>query len=178
MQGPTLAFRDHPLSATVSQVGKAILTTFSPSFSPPHRSLELLFSSSHNAKLLYGDAPKSPRASRKFSSPPPLAIGTSSPSRRRKLSLNIPIITGGKALELASLGCSSDGYTNIHSPISPFGKTTLDTGKLCIASSLPKTPEEVETPTPEKPGELSAFKKQSEWMHEQNHPISTYPCES
>ncbi|XP_021062597.1 ras-specific guanine nucleotide-releasing factor 1 isoform X1 [Mus pahari] len=129
----------------------------------PARSLELLFSSSHNAKLLYGDAPKSPRASRKFSSPPPLAIGTSSPSRRRKLSLNIPIITGGKALELASLGCSSDSYANIHSPISPFGKTTLDTGKLCMASSLPKTPEEIDVPTtiPEKPGELSASRKQS-----------------
>nr|prf guanine nucleotide-releasing factor [Rattus norvegicus] len=122
----------------------------------PARSLELLFSSSHNTKLLYGDAPKSPRASRKFSSPPPLAIGTSSPVRRRKLSLNIPIITGGKALELASLGCPSDGYTNIHSPISPFGKTTLDTSKLCVASSLTRTPEEIDMTTLE---ESSGFRK-------------------
>lgn len=162
----------------MSQVGKSTLTAFSPSSSPPRRSLELLFSSSHNAKLLYGDAPKSPRASRKFSSPPPLAIGTSSPSRRRKLSLNIPIITGGKALELASLGCSSDSYANIHSPISPFGKTTLDTGKLCMASSLPKTPEEIDVPAtiPEKPGELSASRKHSKWIHEQNYLTGTHHC--
>uniref|UniRef100_A0A4W5PAR1 Ras protein specific guanine nucleotide releasing factor 1 n=1 Tax=Hucho hucho TaxID=62062 RepID=A0A4W5PAR1_9TELE len=77
----------------------------------PARSLELFFASSQNNKLLYGEPPKSPRASRKFSSPPPLAISkTSSPNRRRKLSLNIPIITGGKALDLAALSCSSNGY--------------------------------------------------------------------
>uniref|UniRef100_A0A674B0J1 Ras protein specific guanine nucleotide releasing factor 1 n=1 Tax=Salmo trutta TaxID=8032 RepID=A0A674B0J1_SALTR len=77
----------------------------------PARSLELFFASSQNNKLLYGEPPKSPRASRKFSSPPPLAITkTSSPNRRRKLSLNIPIITGGKALDLAALSCSSNGY--------------------------------------------------------------------
>jgi Ras-specific guanine nucleotide-releasing factor 1 len=107
-----------------------------------------------------------------------LAIGTSSPSRRRKLSLNIPIITGGKALELASLGCSSDSYANIHSPISPFGKTTLDTGKLCMASSLPKTPEEIDVPAtiPEKPGELSASRKHSKWIHEQNYLTGTHHC--
>uniref|UniRef100_A0A8D3C9G4 Ras-specific guanine nucleotide-releasing factor 1 n=1 Tax=Scophthalmus maximus TaxID=52904 RepID=A0A8D3C9G4_SCOMX len=72
----------------------------------PARSLELFFASSQNNKLLYGEPPTSPRASRKFSSPPPLSISkTSSPNRRRKLSLNIPIITGGKALDLASFRC-------------------------------------------------------------------------
>uniref|UniRef100_A0A8C3LD48 Ras protein specific guanine nucleotide releasing factor 1 n=1 Tax=Chrysolophus pictus TaxID=9089 RepID=A0A8C3LD48_CHRPC len=80
----------------------------------PARSLELLFASSQNTKLLYGEPPKSPRANRKFSSPPPLSITkSSSPSRRRKLSLNIPIITGGKALDLAALSCSSNGYASI-----------------------------------------------------------------
>nr|XP_014433539.2 ras-specific guanine nucleotide-releasing factor 1 [Pelodiscus sinensis] len=80
------------------------------------KSLELLFASSQNTKLLYGEPPKSPRANRKFSSPPPLSITkSSSPSRRRKLSLNIPIITGGKALDLASLSCSSNGYLSVSS---------------------------------------------------------------
>uniref|UniRef100_A0A8C5SYG5 Ras protein specific guanine nucleotide releasing factor 1 n=1 Tax=Laticauda laticaudata TaxID=8630 RepID=A0A8C5SYG5_LATLA len=103
----------------------------------PARSLELLFASSQNTKLLYGEAPKSPRANRKFSSPPPLSITkSSSPSRRRKLSLNIPIITGGKALELAALSCSSNGYASMYSStMSPFSKTTLDVNKLYVSGS-------------------------------------------
>uniref|UniRef100_A0A8C6W1B4 RAS protein-specific guanine nucleotide-releasing factor 1 n=1 Tax=Nannospalax galili TaxID=1026970 RepID=A0A8C6W1B4_NANGA len=107
-------------------------------------SLELLFASGQNNKLLYGEPPKSPRATRKFSSPPPLSINTSSPSRRRKLSLNIPIITGGKALDLAALSCSSNGYTSVHSGMSPFSKAPQDTSKLCV-----------------KPEEPSALSKQS-----------------
>uniref|UniRef100_A0A8C8DXS2 Ras protein specific guanine nucleotide releasing factor 1 n=1 Tax=Oryzias sinensis TaxID=183150 RepID=A0A8C8DXS2_9TELE len=98
----------------------------------PARSLELFFASSQNNKLLYGEPPTSPRASRKFSSPPPLSITkTSSPNRRRKLSLNIPIITGGKALDLAALSCSPNGYASM----SPFSKTTLDINKLYVALS-------------------------------------------
>uniref|UniRef100_A0AAQ4QFN7 Ras protein specific guanine nucleotide releasing factor 1 n=1 Tax=Gasterosteus aculeatus aculeatus TaxID=481459 RepID=A0AAQ4QFN7_GASAC len=97
----------------------------------PARSLELFFASSQNSKLLYGELPSSPRASRKLSSPPPLAITkNSSPNRRRKLSLNIPIITGGKALDLAALSCSSNGYASMYSTMSPFSKTTLDINKL------------------------------------------------
>uniref|UniRef100_A0A8C9T4K4 Ras protein specific guanine nucleotide releasing factor 1 n=1 Tax=Scleropages formosus TaxID=113540 RepID=A0A8C9T4K4_SCLFO len=100
----------------------------------PARSLELFFASSQNNKLLYGEPPKSPRASRKFSSPPPLTIAkTSSPNRRRKLSLNIPIITGGKALDLAALSCSSNGYAGMYSSMSPFSKTTLDINKLYVS---------------------------------------------
>ncbi|XP_046719963.1 ras-specific guanine nucleotide-releasing factor 1 isoform X2 [Silurus meridionalis] len=103
----------------------------------PARSLELFFASSQNTKLLYGEPPKSPRASRKFSSPPPLALGkTSSPNRRRKLSLNIPIITGGKALDLAALTCSSNGYTSMYSAITPFSKNTLDINKLYVSSPI------------------------------------------
>uniref|UniRef100_A0A8C4ICG2 Ras-specific guanine nucleotide-releasing factor 1 n=1 Tax=Dicentrarchus labrax TaxID=13489 RepID=A0A8C4ICG2_DICLA len=103
----------------------------------PARSLELFFASSQNNKLLYGDPPMSPRASRKFSSPPPLSITkTSSPNRRRKLSLNIPIITGGKALDLAALSCSPNGYASMHSTMSPFSKTTLDINKLYVSSTM------------------------------------------
>uniref|UniRef100_A0A8B9RFL6 Ras protein specific guanine nucleotide releasing factor 1 n=1 Tax=Astyanax mexicanus TaxID=7994 RepID=A0A8B9RFL6_ASTMX len=112
----------------------------------PARSLELFFASSQNNKLLYGEPPKSPRASRKFSSPPPLAIAkTSSPNRRRKLSLNIPIITGGKALDLAALSCSSNGYASMYSAMSPFSKTTLDINKLYVSSPISsKIPDEGE----------------------------------
>ncbi|NWS31976.1 RGRF1 factor, partial [Polioptila caerulea] len=112
----------------------------------PARSLELLFANSQNNKLLYGEPPKSPRANRKFSSPPPLSISkSSSPSRRRKLSLNIPIITGGKALDLAALSCSSNGYAGVYSSMAPFSKTTLDINKLYVSSSYPnKIPDEGE----------------------------------
>uniref|UniRef100_A0A8C3WDP2 Ras protein specific guanine nucleotide releasing factor 1 n=1 Tax=Catagonus wagneri TaxID=51154 RepID=A0A8C3WDP2_9CETA len=128
----------------------------------PARSLELLFASGQNNKLLYGDPPKSPRATRKFSSPPPLSITkTSSPGRRRKLSLNIPIITGGKALDLAALSCSSNGYTSMYSAMSPFSKATLDTSKLYVSSSFAnKIPDEGDTAA-EKPEEPSALSKQS-----------------
>lgn len=141
---------------------------------PSHRSLELLFASGQNNKLLYGDPPKSPRATRKFSSPPPLSITkTSSPSRRRKLSLNIPIITGGKALDLAALSCNSNGYTSMYSAMSPFSKATLDTSKLYVSSSFAsKIPDEGDT-TAEKPEEPSALSKQSEWMSGPSRPLGS-----
>ncbi|XP_072258616.1 ras-specific guanine nucleotide-releasing factor 1 isoform X2 [Pyxicephalus adspersus] len=113
----------------------------------PARSLELLFASNQNNKLLYGEPPKSPRATRKFSSPPPLAISkSSSPSRRRKLSLNIPIITGGKALDLAALSCSSNGYSSACPAPPPYSKTTLDINKLYVSGSLPSKVGEGEEP--------------------------------
>lgn len=130
------------------------------------RSLELLFASSQNTKLLYGEPPKSPRANRKFSSPPPLSITkSSSPSRRRKLSLNIPIITGGKALDLAALSCSSNGYASMYSSMGPFSKTTLDINKLYVSSSYPnKIPDEGEAAA-EKQEEMPPS-KQSESLWE------------
>lgn len=105
-----------------------------------------MFASSQNTKLLYGEPPKSPRANRKFSSPPPLSITkSSSPSRRRKLSLNIPIITGGKALDLAALSCSPNGYASMYSCMSPFSKTTLDINKLYVSGNYSnKIPDEAE----------------------------------
>ncbi|NXQ10619.1 RGRF1 factor, partial [Peucedramus taeniatus] len=129
----------------------------------PARSLELLFANSQNNKLLYGEPPKSPRANRKFSSPPPLSISkSSSPSRRRKLSLNIPIITGGKALDLAALSCSSNGYAGVYSSMAPFSKTTLDINKLYVSSSYPnKIPDEGEAAS-EKQEESVPGKQSSE----------------
>ncbi|NXA05032.1 RGRF1 factor, partial [Sapayoa aenigma] len=129
----------------------------------PARSLELLFANSQNNKLLYGEPPKSPRANRKFSSPPPLSITkSSSPSRRRKLSLNIPIITGGKALDLAALSCSSNGYASMYSSMAPYSKTTLDINKLYVSSSYPnKIPDEGEAAS-EKQEESLPGKQSSE----------------
>ncbi|XP_066184236.1 ras-specific guanine nucleotide-releasing factor 1 isoform X2 [Sylvia atricapilla] len=129
----------------------------------PARSLELLFANSQNNKLLYGEPPKSPRANRKFSSPPPLSISkSSSPSRRRKLSLNIPIITGGKALDLAALSCSSNGYAGVYSSMAPFSKTTLDINKLYVSGSYPnKIPDEGEAAS-EKQEEALPGKQSSE----------------
>lgn len=132
---------------------------------PPRRSLELLFASGQNNKLLYGDPPKSPRATRKFSSPPPLSLTTktASPSRRRKLSLNIPIITGGKALDLAALGCGSNGYSPVYSAVAPLGKAALDTGKLCMSGGFASKISDEAEAAAEKPDEPSAPGKQSAW---------------
>ncbi|KAK1158028.1 ras-specific guanine nucleotide-releasing factor 1 [Acipenser oxyrinchus oxyrinchus] len=146
----------------------------------PARSLELFFASSQNNKLLYGEPPKSPRASRKFSSPPPLSITkTSSPNRRRKLSLNIPIITGGKALDLAALSCSSNGYASMYSSMSPFSKTSLDINKLYVSSSIPnKIPDEAETKT-DKPDEPSCNKQEVSVREESdNDPIQSDEAET
>ncbi|NXK97690.1 RGRF1 factor, partial [Formicarius rufipectus] len=131
----------------------------------PARSLELLFANSQNNKLLYGEPPKSPRANRKFSSPPPLSITkSSSPSRRRKLSLNIPIITGGKALDLAALSCSSNGYASMYSSMAPFSKTTLDINKLYVSSSYPnKIPDE---------GEVASEKQEESPLGKQSSEVS------
>ncbi|XP_078539068.1 ras-specific guanine nucleotide-releasing factor 1 isoform X1 [Lissotriton helveticus] len=129
----------------------------------PARSLELLFASNQNNKLLYGEPPKSPRANRKFSSPPPLAITkSSSPSRRRKLSLNIPIITGGKALDLAALSCSSNGYAGVCSSVSPFSKTSLDIHKLYVSSTYANKSSDEPEPPAERPEESGPHRQNSE----------------
>uniref|UniRef100_A0A8D2MW21 Ras protein specific guanine nucleotide releasing factor 1 n=1 Tax=Zonotrichia albicollis TaxID=44394 RepID=A0A8D2MW21_ZONAL len=132
----------------------------------PARSLELLFANSQNNKLLYGEPPKSPRANRKFSSPPPLSLSkSSSPSRRRKLSLNIPIITGGKALDLAALSCSSNGYAGVYSSMAPFSKTTLDINKLYVSSAYPnKIPDEGEAAAEKQEESLPGKQSESLWV--------------
>uniref|UniRef100_A0ABM5EYQ8 Ras-specific guanine nucleotide-releasing factor 1 isoform X1 n=2 Tax=Pogona vitticeps TaxID=103695 RepID=A0ABM5EYQ8_9SAUR len=142
-------------TTAVTVLDKLITIYKKPISAIPARSLELLFANSQNTKLLYGEPPKSPRANRKFSSPPPLSITkSSSPSRRRKLSLNIPIITGGKALDLAALSCSSNGYAGMYSSMSSFSKTTLDINKLYVSSNYTnKVPDEGEGST-EKPEDI------------------------
>uniref|UniRef100_A0A4W3K0B6 Ras protein specific guanine nucleotide releasing factor 1 n=1 Tax=Callorhinchus milii TaxID=7868 RepID=A0A4W3K0B6_CALMI len=130
----------------------------------PARSLELFLASSQNNKLLYGEPPKSPRASRKFSSPPPLSISkSSSPIRRRKLSLNIPIITGGKALDLAAMACSSNGYASMYSSMSPFSKTTLDINKLYVSSGYSNKLSDEAEGKAEKPEDVSSSKAESDY---------------
>lgn len=140
------------------------------------RSLELFFASSQNNKLLYGEPPSSPRASRKFSSPPPLAIAkNSSPNRRRKLSLNIPIITGGKALDLAALSCSSNGYASMYSSMSPFSKTTLDINKLYVSSPIASKISDEGEDKKEKVDDPSAC-KQGGWLVAIQSAIWTLLC--
>lgn len=128
-------------------------------------SLELFFASSQNNKLLFGESPTSPRASRKFSSPPPLSIGkTSSPNRRRKLSLNIPIITGGKAaLDLSALVCSPNGYACAHAAASPFSKAAHDVHKFHLSggAAAGKIPDGGEAKAEGK-GEESVLNKQGQ----------------
>ncbi|KAF3832412.1 hypothetical protein F7725_026077 [Dissostichus mawsoni] len=53
---------------------------------------------------------------------------------------------GGKALDLAALNCSPNGYASMHSTMSPFSKTTLDINKLYVSSTkASKIPDEGET---------------------------------
>uniref|UniRef100_A0A8C5PT41 Ras protein specific guanine nucleotide releasing factor 1 n=1 Tax=Leptobrachium leishanense TaxID=445787 RepID=A0A8C5PT41_9ANUR len=142
----------------------------------PARSLELLFASNQSNKLLYGEPPKSPRATRKFSSPPPLSITkSSSPSRRRKLSLNIPIITGGKALDLAALGCSPNGYPSSCPAPPPYSKTTLDINKLYVSGSFPSKVGEGEEPPAERDEESEA-QKQNFTLFSYNNGIVMTSC--
>ncbi|XP_067827246.1 ras-specific guanine nucleotide-releasing factor 1 isoform X3 [Heptranchias perlo] len=125
----------------------------------PARSLELFLASSQNNKLLYREPPKSPRASRKFSSPPPLSLSkSSSPIRRRKLSLNIPIITAGKGMDLSTMTCSPNGYASIYSSPFPFSKTSLDINKLYVSSTYSnKLSDEPETKS-DKPEDVGPSK--------------------
>uniref|UniRef100_A0A8C3A740 Ras protein specific guanine nucleotide releasing factor 2 n=1 Tax=Cyclopterus lumpus TaxID=8103 RepID=A0A8C3A740_CYCLU len=95
-----------------------------PFTSIPVRSLELFFATNQGS---WGTDPlnnKSPRLSRKFSSPPPLTIPsrTSSPVHCRKLSLNSPI--GGKA---GALDLSSSSSTTI-TPTSSAAPLDLSRG--------------------------------------------------
>ncbi|GLD58254.1 ras-specific guanine nucleotide-releasing factor 1-like protein [Lates japonicus] len=61
------------------------------------------------------------------------------PTRRRQLSLNIPIITGARPWTNA-LSCSPNGYTSMHSTMSPFSKTTLDINKLYVQHHSQQNP--------------------------------------
>ncbi|XP_072923404.1 ras-specific guanine nucleotide-releasing factor 2 isoform X2 [Hemitrygon akajei] len=90
-----------------------------PFTSIPVRSLELFFASNQSNRLEHMNDGKSPRLSRKFSSPPPLSLSrTSSPVRTRKLSLSSPVNSRAGALDLST--SSTTGATFVHSTtISP-----------------------------------------------------------
>ncbi|XP_059825379.1 ras-specific guanine nucleotide-releasing factor 2-like isoform X2 [Hypanus sabinus] len=90
-----------------------------PFTSIPIRSLELFFASNQSNRLEHMNDGKSPRLSRKFSSPPPLSLSrTSSPVRTRKLSLSSPVNSRAGALDLST--SSTAGATFVHSTtISP-----------------------------------------------------------
>ncbi|MGH0185549.1 UNVERIFIED_CONTAM: hypothetical protein FKN15_018138 [Acipenser sinensis] len=93
--------------------------------------------------------------------------------------MNIPIITGGKALDLAALSCSSNGYASMYSSMSPFSKTSLDINKLYVSTSVPnKIPDEAETKT-DKPDEPSCNKQEVSVREESdNDPIQSDEAET
>ncbi|XP_026799655.3 ras-specific guanine nucleotide-releasing factor 2 [Pangasianodon hypophthalmus] len=119
------------------------------------KSLELFFATNQGpwgTELLNN---KSPRLSRKFSTPPPLSIPsrTSSPMHCRKLSLTSPV-SGGKAMALdlsaSSLAVSSPTSTcnpMVSSPPPNYTKAPLDLSKGLSSPELGST-------TPEEGGEL------------------------
>ncbi|XP_051876626.1 ras-specific guanine nucleotide-releasing factor 2 [Pristis pectinata] len=103
-----------------------------PFTSIPVRSLELFFATNQNNRVEHVNDGKSPRLSRKFSSPPPLSFSrTSSPARTRKLSLSSPVSSKTGALDLST--SSTSGTTFAHSAvISPppvASKVPLDLSK-------------------------------------------------
>ncbi|KAM9455345.1 ras-specific guanine nucleotide-releasing factor 2 isoform 2-T2 [Clarias gariepinus] len=122
-----------------------------PFTSIPVRSLELFFATNQGPwgnELLNN---KSPRLSRKFSTPPPLSIPsrTSSPMHCRKLSLSSPV-SGGKAMAL-DLSASS---LAVSSPTSTYNPMVLSPPPNCTKAPLdlskgPTSPELGPT-TPEK----------------------------
>ncbi|XP_049324447.1 LOW QUALITY PROTEIN: ras-specific guanine nucleotide-releasing factor 2 [Astyanax mexicanus] len=128
-----------------------------PFTSIPVRSLELFFATNQGPWGSEHLNNKSPRLSRKFSSPPPLSIPsrTSSPVHSRKLSLSSPV-GGGKtgALDL-SAGASSSAAS---SPTSPYNPALTSPPPTCTRAPLdlsrgPTSPELPPT-TPEEGGDL------------------------
>ncbi|XP_072137388.1 ras-specific guanine nucleotide-releasing factor 2 isoform X1 [Mobula birostris] len=117
-----------------------------PFTSIPVRSLELFFASNQSNRLEHMNDGKSPRLSRKFSSPPPLSLSrTSSPVRTRKLSLSSPVNSRAGALDLST--SSTTGATFAHSTtISPppmASKVPLDLSRgLSSSDQCPLSTEE------------------------------------
>ncbi|CAL8318317.1 unnamed protein product [Lota lota] len=120
-----------------------------PFTSIPVRSLELFFATNQGAWGCDTLNNKSPRLSRKYSSPPPLSIPTwsSSPVHSRKLSLNSPVGGGGGAkawgVELSSTPSSSaaSSPTSSHCPSvsSPPPGSTRPPAGFC-SSPPPRCP--------------------------------------
>lgn len=119
------------------------------------RSLELFFATNQGPwgnELLNN---KSPRLSRKFSTPPPLSIPswTSSPMHCRKLSLSSPV-SGGKAmaLDLSASSMAVSSPTSAYNPMMSSPPTNCTKAPLDLSKG-PSSPELGPT-TPEEGGEL------------------------
>ncbi|KAK3521290.1 hypothetical protein QTP70_003136 [Hemibagrus guttatus] len=126
-----------------------------PFTSIPVRSLELFFATNQGPWGNELQNNKSPRLTRKFSTPPPLSIPsrTSSPMHCRKLSLSSPV-SGAKAMAL-DLSASS---LMVSSPTSTYNSMISSPPPNCTKAPLdlskgPSSPELGPT-TPEEGGEL------------------------
>ncbi|XP_036450192.1 ras-specific guanine nucleotide-releasing factor 2 [Colossoma macropomum] len=121
------------------------------------KSLELFFATNQGPWGSEHLNNKSPRLSRKFSSPPPLSIPsrTSSPVHSRKLSLSSPV-GGGKTVALDLSAASSSSAAS--SPTSTYNPVISSPPPTCTKAPLdlsrgPSSPELAPT-TPEEGGEL------------------------
>ncbi|XP_056322113.1 ras-specific guanine nucleotide-releasing factor 2 [Danio aesculapii] len=126
-----------------------------PFTSIPVRSLELFFATNQGPWSGEHLNNKSPRLSRKFSSPPPISITsrTSSPIHSRKLSLSSPVSCKGGALDLSTSTSSAAS-----SPTSPYNPIICSPPPTCTKAPLdlsrgPSSPELCPS-TPEEGGEL------------------------
>ncbi|XP_051764240.1 ras-specific guanine nucleotide-releasing factor 2 isoform X2 [Ctenopharyngodon idella] len=126
-----------------------------PFTSIPVRSLELFFATNQGPWSGEHLNNKSPRLSRKFSSPPPISIPsrTSSPIHSRKLSLSSPVSCKSGALDLSTASSSAAS-----SPTSPYNPIISSPPHTCTKAPLdlsrgPSSPE-LSPSTPEEGGEL------------------------
>ncbi|XP_069792537.1 ras-specific guanine nucleotide-releasing factor 2 isoform X1 [Narcine bancroftii] len=103
-----------------------------PFTSIPVRSLELFFVTNQGNRSEHMNDGKSPRLSRKFSSPPPMSFPRmSSPVRTRKLSLSSPVSSRTGALDLSSSSTSTLTFDHsaVNSPPPVASKLPLDLSK-------------------------------------------------
>ncbi|XP_030624168.1 ras-specific guanine nucleotide-releasing factor 2 [Chanos chanos] len=119
------------------------------------KSLELFFATNQGPWSGEHLNNKSPRLSRKFSSPPPLSIPsrTSSPVHSRKLSLSSPVSNKMGVLDLsASTSSAASSPTSTHNPVISSPPPTSTKAPLDLSRG-PSSPELCPT-TPEEGGEL------------------------
>uniref|UniRef100_A0A8C2ISM6 Ras protein-specific guanine nucleotide-releasing factor 2a n=1 Tax=Cyprinus carpio TaxID=7962 RepID=A0A8C2ISM6_CYPCA len=123
-----------------------------PFTSIPVRSLELFFATNQGTWSGEHLNNKSPRLSRKFSSPPPVSIPsrTSSPIHPRKLSLSSPVSSKGGALDLSTASFSAAG-----SPTSPYNPLITSPPPTSVLESVSLDKFIPETPTSSDSGDMS-----------------------
>ncbi|XP_051973652.1 ras-specific guanine nucleotide-releasing factor 2 isoform X2 [Xyrauchen texanus] len=126
-----------------------------PFTSIPVRSLEVFFATNQGPWSGEHLNNKSPRLSRKFSSPPPISIPsrTSSPIHSRKLSLSSPVSCKGGVLDLSpSTSSAASSPTSTYNPLVSSPPPTCTKAPLDLSRG-PSSPEPGPT-TPEEGGEL------------------------